>query len=198
MIVNCHRLSALTACLLLAACKPVTETKRAETPPAASAVPAAAPAPVTFAHDPGLDSLGYYFTDAVVQAGNLKLISLNIGQASDFADWESGKRPATYAPIFMAFEDVTSPTAENELGQTYHTVSLRVMPTAYRVDGGEVSFHGVDPQVGEVTFSGAFDLDALKAAKAAGPGEPQAVLKGDLQVGDQHFRNVSFKYFGGE
>ena len=198
MTVTCRRLSVLTACLLLAACKPATETKQAETSPAASAAPAAAPAPVTFAHDPGLDSLGYYFTDTVVQAGNLKLTSLNIGQAADFADWEAGKRPATYAPIFMEFEDVTSPTAENELGQTYHTVSLRVMPTAYRVDGREVSFHGVDPQVGEVTFSGAFDLEALKAAKAAGPGEPRAVLKGGLQIGDQHFRNISFKYHGGE
>jgi hypothetical protein len=198
MIVTCRRLSVLTACLLLAACKPVTETRGAETSPAASAAPAAAPAPVTFAHDPGLDSLGYYFTDAVVQVGNLKLTSLNIGQAADFADWEAGKRPATYAPIFMEFEDVTSPTAENELGQTYHTVSLRVMPTSYRVDGGEVGFHGVDPQVGEVTFSGAFDLDALKAAKAAGPGEPQPVLKGGLQVGDRQFRNITFKYFGGE
>jgi hypothetical protein len=198
MIVTCRRLSVLATCLLLAACKPATETKRAEISPAASAAPAAAPAPVTFAHDPGLDSLGYYFTDAVVQAGNLKLTSLNIGQASDFADWEAGKRPATYAPIFMEFEDVTSPKAENELGQTYHTVSLRVMPTAYRVDGREVSFHGVDPQVGEVTFSGAFDLDALKAAKAAGPGEPQPVLKGGLQVGDRQFRNISFKYHGGE
>jgi hypothetical protein len=83
-----------------------------------------------------------------VQSGNLKLTSLNIGQASDFADWEAGKRPATYAPIFMAFDDVTSPTAENEMGQVYHTVTVRVMPTAYRVDGQEVSFHGVDPRPG--------------------------------------------------
>jgi hypothetical protein len=199
MTVTTQRLSALCACFLLTACQPATETKKAETAPAPSTAPAATPpAPVTFSHDPALDSLGFYFTDTDVQSGNLKLESLSIGQASDFADWEAGKRPATYAPIFMTFDDVTSPTAENELGQTYHTVSVRVMPTAYRVDDREVSFHGVDPRLGQVTFTGAFDVEALKAAKAAGPGETRRVLKGGLQVGDQQFRNISFMYFGGE
>jgi hypothetical protein len=199
MTVTTQRLSALCACLLLTACQPATETKRAETAPAPSTAPAATPpAPVTFSHDPALDSLGFYFTDTDVQSGNLKLESLSIGQAGDFADWEAGKRPATYAPIFMTFDDVTSPTAENELGQTYHTVSVRVMPTAYRVDDREVSFHGVDPRLGQVTFTGAFDVEALKAAKAAGPGQTRRVLKGGLQVGDQQFRNISFMYFGGE
>ncbi len=199
MTVTIRRLSALCVCLLVAACKPATETRKPETAPAPSSAPAATPpTPVTFSHDPALDSFGYYFTDTAVQSGDLKLTSLNIGQASDFADWEAGKRPATYAPIFLAFDDVTSPTARNELGETYHTVSLRVMPTAYRVDGQEVSFHGVDPRLGQVTFSGAFDLEALKTAKAEGPGEPQPVLRGDLQVGDQQFRNVGFMYFGGD
>jgi hypothetical protein len=199
MNVTIGRLPALTACLVLAACQPPTETRKAETAPAPSTAPAAQPAaPVTFSHDPALEAFGYYFTDTEVRSGPLKLTSLNIGQASDFADWEAGKRMTTYAPIFLAFDDVTSPTAENELGQTYHTVSLRVMPTAYRVDGQEVSFHGVDPRLGQVTFTGAFDLQALKAAKAAGPGEPQPVLKGELQLGDQQFRNVRFKYFGGD
>jgi hypothetical protein len=199
MTVTTQRLSALCACLLLTTCQPATETKKAETAPAPSTAPAATPpAPVTFSHDPALDSLGFYFTDTDVQSGNLKLESLSIGHASDFADWEAGKRPATYAPIFMTFDDVTSPTAENELGQTYHTVSVRVMPTAYRVDDREVSFHGVDPRLGQVTFTGAFDVEALKAAKAAGPGQTRRVLKGGLQVGDQQFRNISFMYFGGE
>jgi hypothetical protein len=199
MTVTIHRLPALCACLLLAACKPAAETERSETAPAQSTAPAAIPpAPVTFSHDPTLDSVGFYLPDAVVQSGNLRLTSLNIVQASDFADWEAGTRSATFAPIFLAFEDVASPTTENEMGQTVHTVSVRVMPTAYRVDDREVSFHGVDPRLGQVTFTGAFDLEALKAAKAAGPGEPRPVLKGGLQLGDQQFRNVTFQYFGGD
>lgn len=199
MNVTNSRLSALVACLALAACQPSTETRKAETAPAPSTAPAAQPdAPVTFSHDPKLDSLGYYFTDTEVRSGTLKLTSLNIGQAGDFADWEAGKRPATYAPIFLAFEDINSPTAEDELGRVYHTVSVRVMPTAYRVDRQEVSFHGVDPRLGQVTFAGVFDLVALEAAKAAGPGEPRPVMKGELRVGDQQFRDISFLYFGGE
>jgi hypothetical protein len=199
MTVIDRRLSTLLACLALAACKPGTEVKTPEAAAAPSTAPAAAPAaPVTFSHDPKLDSRGVYLTDAAVRSGNLKLASLDIGQAGDFADWEAGKRPAAYAPIFMTFDDVTSPTAENELGQIEHTVSVRVMPTAYRVDGQEVSFHGVDPNLGQVTFTGAFDLKALKAAKAAGPGEPKPALTGVLQIGDQPSRDIVFKYFGGD
>jgi hypothetical protein len=204
MTITIRRLSAPNlagACagLLLVACQPATETKAPETAPALSTAPAATPpAPVTFSHDPKLDAFGYYITDATVRLGDMKLTSLNIGQPSDFADWEAGKRPATYAPIFMAFDDTSSPTAENELGQTYHTVSVRVMPTAYRVDDRQVSFHGVDRRLGEVTFTGALDVKALAAAKAAGPGQTTAVLTGDLQVGDQQFRKVVFEYFGGE
>jgi hypothetical protein len=56
----------------------------------------------------------------------------------------------------------------------------------------------VDPNLGQVTFTGAFDVEALKAAKAAGPGQLRPVMTGVLQVGDQQFRNISFKYFGGE
>jgi hypothetical protein len=199
MTVTIRHLLAACACLSLAACKPATETKAPETAPAPSTAPAAVPpAPVTFSHDPALDAFGYYFTETDVRSGDLKLTALKIGQASDFADWEAGKRPATFAPIFLAFDDVTSPTAENELGQTYHTVSLRVMPTAYRVDGQQVSFHGVAPGLGEVSFNGAFDLKALADAKAAGPGETLPVLTGDLQVGDRRFSKVAFLYFGGE
>lgn len=199
MTVTIRRLLAACACLLLVACEPAAETKAPEKAPALSTAPAATPpAPVTFSHDPNLDAFGYYFTETDVRSGDLKLTSLNIGPAGDFADWEAGKRPATFAPIFLAFDDVSSPTAENELGQTYHTVSLRVMPTAYRVDDRQVSFHGVDPRLGQVTFTGAFDLEALKSAKAEGPGEPRPVLKGDLQVGDQQIRNAAFMYFGGD
>jgi len=199
MTVVDRRLPALLACLALVACKPAAEVKTPETPPAPSTAPAATPAaPMTFSHDPKLDTQGVYLAGAAVQSGHLKLASLDIGQAGDFADWEAGKRPAAYAPIFMTFDDVTSPTAEDALGRTYRTVSVRVMPTAYRVDGQEVSFHGVDPNLGQVTFTGAFDLKALRAAKAAGPGEPRPVLTGALQVGAHPFRNIVFKYVGGD
>jgi len=56
-----------------------------------------------------------------------------------------------------------------------------------------------DPRVGEVVFSGAFDLNALKAAKAEGPGVGDLiVLRGGLQVGAERIRNISFSYFAGD
>jgi len=156
----------------------------------------------SYQHDPALDVFGYYFTQTPVQIGNWKLKSVNMGAPSDFASWEEGKRPANFGPFFLEFEDVTSPTAENELGQTYHTVSFRLQADSYRVDTREVLFRGLDPRVGQVAFSGQFDLDALKAAKAAkagGPGgEAKAVLTGGLQIGAERLRNVSFVYFAGD
>jgi len=198
-VIDRHGLPALLGCLALAACKPAAEVKTPEAAPAPSTAPAAVPAaPVTFSHDPRLDAQGVYLTDAVVRSGSLKLASLDIGQADDFADWEAGKRPAAYAPIFMAFDDLTSPTAEDGLGRSYRTVSIRVMPTAYRVDAQEVSFHGVDPSLGQVTFTGALDLAALKTAKIARSGGSRPVLTGALQLGDQPPRHIAFHYFGGD
>ena len=99
----------------------------------------------------------------------------------------------------MEFEDVTSPTAENELGQVYHTASFRLMPDRYRVGAGQVTFHATDPRVGEVVFSGGLDLAALKAVKAAGPGaEAATVLSGGLKVGAERMRNIAFFYFAGD
>lgn len=199
MTVTTRRLLAVCACLLLAACKPPTETKAPETAPAPSTAPAATPpAPVTFSHDPTLNAFGYYFTDADVRIGTLKLTALSIGQPADFAAWEAGDRLATYAPIFLTFEDVASPTAVNETGQAYHLVSVRVMPTAYRVDDREVSFHGVDSKLGVVAFRGAFDVAALRAAQAAGEAGSKPVLKGELEVGDRRFRDLSSLYFPGD
>jgi len=166
------------------------------TPPT---TPTADPAAANFQRDATLDVFGYYFTQTPVQVGNWKLKSVNMGSPDDFASWEDGKRPSNFGPFFLEFEDVTSPTAENELGQVYHTVSFRLMPDSYRVDTHEVVFRGEDPRVGEVVFSGMFDVAALKAAKAAGPGgEVKTVLTGGLQLGAERIRNISFIYFAGD
>ncbi|WP_419255726.1 hypothetical protein ACN2C6_09430 [Caulobacter sp. ErkDOM-YI] len=166
------------------------------TPPAK---PTTDPAAANFQRDATLDVFGYYFTQTPVQVGNWKLKSVNMGSPSDFASWEEGKRPSNFAPFFLEFEDVTSPMAENELGQVYQTVSFRLMPDSYRVDGQAVVFRGLDPRLGQVVFSGVFDLAALKAARTAGPpGPPQIVLTGALRIGAEPMRNISFLYFAGD
>ncbi len=189
--------------LLLAACD-----RKPAAPAPAPAATVATPTPpkptppadaANFQHDAALDLSGFYFTDAEVKSGNWKLKSLNIGAPSDFAAWEDGKRPSQYGPIFLEFEDVTSPTAVNELGQTNHTVSFRLLPDSYRVDGHQVVFHAKDARIGEVVLSGVMDVAKLQAAKTDGPsGGPRPVLTGDLQIGADRIRNLSFVYFPGE
>ena len=198
--------SALGSLLLLSACDgPKQASAPSATSPQNTSASPTTPAVTVdasgadFQHDPKLDAFGYYFSATPVASGNWALASLNIGTPEDFAAWEQGKRPSSYAPIFLEFEDVTSPTAQNELGQTYRTVSFRLLPEVYRVDGTEVVFRARDPRVGEVVFSGAFDLNALKAAKADGPGVGDLiVLRGGLQVGAERIRNISFSYFAGD
>ena len=184
---------------LLVACDNRSAEKPSAPPPVAAAPVAPESAAANFQHDPALEVFGYYFTETPVQVGNWKLKSVNMGMPSDFASWEEGKRPSNYGPFFLEFEDVTSPTAENELGQVHHTVSFRLQADSYRVNTHEVVFRSKDPRVGEVVFSGLFDVAALKAAKAAGPGgEVKTVLTGGLQIGAERIRNISFIYFAGD
>jgi hypothetical protein len=198
------RLITLVALLtpLLAACgekSAAPAEKPVAAAPATTPEAPAAPAPSAFQHDPKLDVFGYYLTDTVVKSSSWQLKSINMGSPSDFASWEEGKHPSNFGPFFMEFEDVSSPTAENELGQVYHTVSFRLMPDSYKVGAGQVTFHATDPRVGEVLFSGGFNLAALKAVKAGGPGvEATTVLTGGLQVGAERIRNISFFYFAGD
>jgi hypothetical protein len=198
---------ALAPLLTLGACgdpkqSPSSPEAPAPSGAAASTTPSSATSSASaaiFQHDAKLDAFGYYFSDPPIRSGPWELSSLNIGTPEDFAAWEQGKRPTTYAPIFLEFEDVTSPTAENELGQTYHTVSFRLLPEVYRVDGEAVVFRAKDKRLGDVVFSGAFDLEALKRAKASDPtDEDLIVLRGDLQLGAARLGSIRFTYFAGD
>lgn len=197
------RVSVALMPFLLLACgqapsKPADTTAATPSPITAAATsPSAATPP--FQHDPRLDVFGYYFSQTPIQVGNWALKSVNLGAPSDFAAWEEGKRPSNFGPVFLEFEDVTSPTAENELGQTYHTVSFRLLAESYRVGAGQVTFRGKDTRIGEVSFSGGLDLAGLQAARAAGPGgADKPVLTGDLQIGATRLRNIGFVYFAGD
>lgn len=194
---------AFAPLLLFVACE--QKTTPAAPPAPAEERTVATPANSTateeaFQHDPKVELTGFYFTETPVQVGNWKLTSLDIGQPSDFADWEAGKRTETYAPIFLAFDDVTSPTAENELGQTYHKVNLRLMPDSYSVDGKTVSFRANDKRLGDVVLELYPDLTAYKVARSSGPnaGLQKPVFTGSLQIGAERIRNLSFTYHPGE
>jgi hypothetical protein len=191
---------ALAPLLLLVACEQKTAAPPAPAPAEERTVATPANSAPAFQHDAAVELTGFYFTETAVQAGNWKLTSLDIGQPSDFADWEAGKRTETYAPIFLAFDDVTSPTAQNELGQTYHKVSLRLMPDSYSVDGKTVTFRANDKRLGEVVLELYPDLAAYKKARSSGPndGLQNPVFTGSLQIGAERIRNLSFSYHPGE
>lgn len=199
-----YRTLALVAALLAAAgCnrKPAAPAEA----PAVVAAEAPAPAPTEpalrvadgFQHQAGLDASGYYLSATAFRVGNYAFSHMAIGAPSDFQTWEKGDRTSTFGPILIAFDDVTSPLVPNELGGEGHTVSVRVLPDAYSFDAGKLTFRGHDPKLGEVVFSGAFDQAALAQARNDGS-SPSTVLSGDLKIGDQPVRKVSFTYWVGD
>jgi hypothetical protein len=95
----------------------------------------------------------------------------------------------------LEFDDVTSARQENELGQAYHEVSRRVLPTAYRITPTEISFVGSDLVLGEVRFEGRIDRAALERVRAGGAEEP--VLSGALSLMNQKLSRA-FAWFGGD
>lgn len=191
------RLSVIAAglVLVLAGCN---RADQEDAPPPAPAEPAAPAAPTGYEHEAGFDAAGYYRTETPVQSGNFKLAQIAVGAPSDFQQWEAGEREAVFGPILMQFDDVTSPKGTNEMGGEHHTVSIRVLPAAYRMGPGQVVFQAKDDKVGEILFDGAFDTAALAQAKANGNSDGKPVLTGSLQIGQERIRNISFSYWAGD
>lgn len=173
---------------------PVVEAKPIPAPP-----PAEPALQVTegFKHQAGLDASGYYLSPTPFQVGNYRFAHMAIGMPSDFQTWEKGDHTSTFGPILMQFDDVTSPAVPNEMGGEGRSVSVRVLPDAYSFDAGRLTFRGKDPRLGQVVFVGAFDQAALAQARSDGTSQ-SAVLSGDLKIGDQPLRKVSFSYWAGD
>lgn len=180
---------------------------KAEAPPAAvaEAPPPTAPAvespavevPPGFRHEAALDASGFYLASQPLQVGAYRLTHLGIGAPSDFQQWEKGERASVFGPILLQFDDVSSPVQTNEMGGEAHTVSVRVLPQAYSLSAGKVTFRGVDPKLGEVLFSGRFDPAALAQARNDGSSQTP-VLRGLLKIGDAPAKPVAMVYFVGE
>ena len=193
--------AAAVMALALGACERKTETPPASAPPAAPQAPAPAPAvvgPEGFQHDPDFDAQGFFIPEKPIRVGGLKLRHIAFGAPSDFKQWEAGERASVFGPILLYFEDETSPTNTNELGEDVHTVAIRVLPTGYRVFPGALSFRATDPKLGEIGFVGAIDAKALADANAAGPGDSRVVMTGTVRVGDATFEHARFIYFMGD
>ena len=194
---------ASSGLVLLACNKPQapapTPKTQAASPPAAPAPPPVAPiAPALagFFHQPGHDVFGYYLPQTALTIGKYRLRELHLGGADEFESYEKGQRISpNYAPIMLEFDDTTSPQHENELGQPYHEVSGRVLPSAYRVTAQSVQFAGHDDQLGDVTYEGKLDAKALDRVRAGGASEP--VLGGTLKALGQSVTKA-YVWFGGD
>jgi len=188
---------ALSACKRKEEAVPPQPVAVAPTPPPTPATPVAATPVTGYSHSGTLDAAGYYLPQTEIRVGEFKLNHLGVGAASDFIQWEQGDRNSVFGPVLLQFDDVTSPVQTNELGGEAHSISVRVLPSAYSVDGKTLRFVGQDPKLGKVAFEGAFQTAALAQAKAEGSG-PQAVLTGTLQVGSTRISNASFTFFAGD
>jgi hypothetical protein len=106
-----------------------------------------------------------------------------------------------YAPVMFSFNDTASPKVHGETGDSYKNAP-RVLPKAYALSGDALRFVGTDKEIGEVAFTGTFDLKAVKTAQIAqsngGEAPNKPVLKGDLSIGSTTYKNVTFTWFGGD
>ena len=177
--------AAAFAALAVAACDPPTPPGDAPAPPAPG-----------FAHAMTSDLSGYYLPAGEVTVGKWRLHHLFIGQTADFDGWEGGARSATFAPVMLEFEDVSSPRVPTELGEA-PSVTARVLPTAYAVSDTAVSFSGQSPELGRVTFEGRLDAGALATARRNLGGDG-VVMTGRLRVGGQTFDGVRMTWWMGD
>ena len=176
-------------CLTLLAAVAVAGCERKEKAPAAAPTPAVEPAPAAppalegFQHDASFDAQGFYIPAEPIKVGALALKQVAFGAPSDFKQWEAGEREAVFGPIILQFEDESSPTATNELGQEVHQITVRVLPTAYRVFPAAISFRATDPKLGEIGFVGAIDQATLNSARDNGSSAGKVVMTGTLRIG---------------
>jgi hypothetical protein len=160
--------------------------------------PAEAPSSTAgaFSYAATSDLSGYYLPASEARVGNWRLDHVFVGQAAEFRSWTGSERTATFAPVMLQFEDVTSPMVATEIGET-RSVTARVLPTRYAVSDDRISFEGTSPELGRVAFDGRLDPGALATARR-NLGEEGAVLTGDLTAGGQTVRNVRLRWWMGD
>jgi hypothetical protein len=160
---------------------------------------------VGFSHDNTADLSGYYLPPRDTKVGHFVLHNIALGSADDLKKWEAGKdRMSTWAPVMLSFTDLTSKMVQNEESGEMEHADIRVLPTAYRINGRTVAFIGANKQLGTVVFTGTLDVKRAAALNANIQSEnpkqlpEDHIMKGDLTVGGTSFKNVSFSWFSGD
>jgi len=159
--------------------------------------PAAEPPPATaFSYTSSGDLSGYYMPVDEVRVGDWSLDHVFLGQAAEFRSWKGGGRNATFAPVMLQFDDVTSPTVDTEPGKA-RSITARVLPTRYAVSDDRIAFEGTSAELGRVRFEGRLDQGALATARR-NLGDEGVVLTGTLTAGGQTVRGVRLRWWMGD
>lgn len=179
-------LGASAVILTLAAC---------ERPSAPGEAASGAPAATAFSHAMEDDLSGFYLPVGEIRSGQWRLDHMFIGLADDFAAWEAGRREGAFAPVMLEFVDDESPLVATEQGEV-RSGRARVLPTAYEVTDEAVRFAGRAEGLGEVTFEGRLDPDALGVSRR-NLGDEGVVLAGMLTI-DGRAQRVSLRWWAGD
>jgi hypothetical protein len=151
-----------------------------------------------FSHDSAIDFSGSYHPRGTVKAGPFELVEIVLALPDDFKKWEATRnRKTDEAPIGMVFHDLSGKHFTDGAGVEEYANAPVVAPSGYSIKGTTFSFRGNDKQLGLVTFTGTFDMKALKATAAGGdPAKIAPVLTGDLTVGGKTYKNIAFESYG--
>lgn len=174
-----------TAALALAGCDLVNAPSKPAEP--GGDAPATQPARSgAFAHSQSEDLSGYYEVgEAQVGPGDFSLTHLFVGQAQEFADWEEGKRSATFAPVMLEFL-VPGETTE------------RVLPESYSVSDGRIRMTGVSSNGDRVAFDGQLNAGTLATARRNLGGSEEPAITATIRIGDQSYSGVKLNWYGGD
>jgi hypothetical protein len=113
-----------------------------------------------FVSDKTHDYSGAYINDASVRVRNIELNNICMVTPGEFKDFEDGKRDAD-APIHMHFF-VDGETKNAHEGSNL----IDIAPTAYRVEGGRLSFRAFNKRLGRIAFEGTFDPEFVRSRPA--------------------------------
>lgn len=83
-----------------------------------------------------------------------------------------------------------------EIGEA-HSVTVRVLPTAYAVTDDRVRFAGQSDALGGVSADLRLDPEALATARR-NLGSDATVLTGTVQIGDRRFDDVAMRWWMGD
>ena len=188
--------ATLFALIVLAGCEDRPAAPEAPASPVAPQPPRPPQTDATFVHTVRDDVSGYYLPTSEIQVGTHRLDHIFLGQGMEFDAWAGGERSETFAPVMLQFDDVSSPMVANEIGEA-HSVTVRVLPTAYAVTDDRVRFAGQSEALGVVSADLRLDPEALATARR-NLGSDAIVLTGTVQIGDRRFGDVTMRWWMGD